>query len=93
MLRYRPQTFLVLNQVERPNQCFRLGTRRRTVSATTDWTLAAGSEAYVHLVQGRLTVNDVVLNAGDALKLTDETAVVLHDGDNAEVLVFDLPVS
>ncbi|MBK6510218.1 MAG: pirin family protein [Haliea sp.] len=55
--------------------------------------LAPGRMAYVHLVQGRLTVNDVVLNAGDALKLTDETAVVLHDGDNAEVLVFDLPVS
>jgi len=49
--------------------------------------------AYVHLVQGRLTVNGVVLNTGDALKLTDETEVALHDGDNAEVLVFDLPVS
>lgn len=55
--------------------------------------LVTGRMAYVHLVQGGLTVNDVVLAAGDALKLTDETAVVLSDGDDAEVLVFDLPVS
>ena len=55
--------------------------------------LAPGRMAYVHLVRGQLTVNGVVLNTGDALKLTDETEVALHDGDNAEVLVFDLPVS
>jgi redox-sensitive bicupin YhaK (pirin superfamily) len=55
--------------------------------------LAPARMAYVHLVQGRLTVNGVVLNTGDALKLIDETAVALSDGDNAEVLVFDLPFS
>jgi redox-sensitive bicupin YhaK (pirin superfamily) len=55
--------------------------------------LEPGRMAYVHLVEGQLTVNGVIVNTGDALKLTDETAVGLHDGDHAEVLVFDLPVS
>ena len=53
--------------------------------------LAPGRMAYVHVAQGRLTVNGVVLNAGDAIKLSDETSVALNDGDNAEVLVFELP--
>lgn len=47
-------------------------------------------KAYVHLVQGRLTVNGQLLQAGDALRLQGETRLDLGDGDNAEVLVFDL---
>jgi hypothetical protein len=34
-----------------------------------------------------------VLDAGDALKLTEVTGVELTDGADAEVLVFDLPGS
>ncbi|MBI1285639.1 MAG: quercetin 2,3-dioxygenase [Thiobacillus sp.] len=64
-----------------------------TGAERTQHALAPGRMAYVHLVQGRLTVNGVVLNMGDALKLIDETTVALQGGDNAEVLVFDLPVS
>ena len=46
--------------------------------------------AYVHLVRGRLEVNDQRLEAGDALTLRDETLLQLRHGEDAEVLVFDL---
>ncbi len=53
--------------------------------------LAAGRRAYVHLVRGALTVNGQRLVAGDAAKLEREAAVTLSEGQDAEVLVFDLP--
>ena len=58
---------------------------------TAELPLAPGRRAYVHLVRGRLTVNGVALVGGDALKLTDEAAVLLAEGRDAEVLLFDLP--
>jgi quercetin 2,3-dioxygenase len=59
--------------------------------ATLD--LASGRHAYVHLVRGALTVNEMRLAAGDALKLTDIQGLALSGGADAEVLVFDLPGS
>jgi quercetin 2,3-dioxygenase len=53
--------------------------------------LRTGRLAYVHVVRGAVTVNGTTLATGDALKLTDETAVTLSQADDAEVLVFDLP--
>jgi len=53
--------------------------------------LSPGRRAYVHLARGRLQVNGHALAGGDALKLRDEPAVELGAGDQAEVLVFDLP--
>ena len=47
-------------------------------------------KAYVHLVRGRLSVNGQPLVGGDAFKLSDESRLVLADGQDAEVLVFDL---
>ena len=47
-------------------------------------------KAYVHLARGRLTVSGHALNAGDALAIDGETALSLHDGQDAEVLVFEL---
>jgi redox-sensitive bicupin YhaK (pirin superfamily) len=55
--------------------------------------LAEGRQAYVQLVRGRLEVNGETLSAGDALKLSGESEVVLrHEAQDpeAEVLVFDL---
>ncbi|MCZ8110514.1 MAG: pirin family protein [Betaproteobacteria bacterium] len=46
--------------------------------------------AYVHLARGTLRVNGQALQAGDALRLDGEAALVLEDGAAAEVLVFDL---
>jgi len=47
-------------------------------------------KAYVHLVRGTLMVNGQTLHAGDAAKLADENALTLSEGQDAEVLVFDL---
>ncbi len=52
--------------------------------------LAPARLAYVHLVSGSLEVNGQLLNAGDALMLEGETRVELGNGQDAEVLVFDL---
>ncbi|MDM9557786.1 MULTISPECIES: pirin family protein [Bordetella] len=52
--------------------------------------LAAGRRAWVHMARGKAVVNGQVLAAGDGLALTDEAAVTIRDGEQAEVLVFDL---
>ena len=54
-------------------------------------TVGSGRRVYVHLVRGGLTVNGTKLSGGDALKLTDAPSVSLAGGEQAEVLVFDLP--
>ncbi|MEC5159298.1 quercetin 2,3-dioxygenase [Janthinobacterium sp. CG_23.3] len=53
--------------------------------------LAAGRNAYVHLIRGALLVNGAALKGGDALKISDTELVVLEQADDAEVLLFDLP--
>ncbi|MDC8756100.1 pirin family protein [Janthinobacterium fluminis] len=55
--------------------------------------LAAGRLAYVHLIRGALLVNDTQLAAGDALKISDASLVVLEQAEQAEVLLFDLPAA
>ncbi len=52
-----------------------------------------GRRAYIHVARGLVHANGVELNAGDALKLTDESVVEIAQGAKAEVLVFDLPAS
>ncbi len=46
---------------------------------------------YVHVAQGSVSVNGQSLAAGDAAKLTGVHGVEIEKGENAEVLVFDLP--
>ena len=50
-----------------------------------------GRRIYVHVARGAITANDTKLGTGDALKLTNATNLSLKDGEDAEVLVFDLP--
>ena len=47
-------------------------------------------KAYVHLIQGSLNVNGETLTSGDALFIQDEAQIQIKDGENAEVLVFEL---
>jgi redox-sensitive bicupin YhaK (pirin superfamily) len=56
-----------------------------------DHALAAGRQAYVQVARGALSVNGVALAAGDAVRVGEEAAVSLGDGQDAEVLLFDLP--
>lgn len=52
--------------------------------------LAPARLGYLHVARGRLRVNGTPLEAGDAVLLRDEAAVELTDGQQAEVLLFDL---
>jgi redox-sensitive bicupin YhaK (pirin superfamily) len=53
--------------------------------------LAPGRLGYLHVVRGSVTANGHALEAGDALRYRDEARVTIEDGEDAEVLVFDLP--
>lgn len=53
--------------------------------------LAPGRLGYLHVVRGRVRANGHSLQAGDALRYRDEGRVELEAGQDAEVLVFDLP--
>jgi redox-sensitive bicupin YhaK (pirin superfamily) len=53
--------------------------------------IAPGRRVYVHVARGAVTANEVDLNGGDALKITDATQLTLQNGREAEVLAFDLP--
>ena len=58
---------------------------------SADLGVAAGRRLYVHVARGSLKANGIALAAGDALKITDEAQLHLDEGQDAEVLVFDLP--
>ena len=52
--------------------------------------LVPGRKAYVHVAHGKVSVNGNELGAGDALKASGESGIVLEHGEQAEVLLFDL---
>jgi redox-sensitive bicupin YhaK (pirin superfamily) len=64
-----------------------------TGAETTTLALNPTRKAYVHVVRGSLSVNGTILHAGDAAKLSEEHAVKLSEGKDAEVLVFDLSLN
>lgn len=55
-----------------------------------EFALPAGRLGYVHVVRGSVSANGQALAAGDGLKLRDEAKLVIEQGQDAEVLVFDL---
>ena len=55
--------------------------------------LAPGRIAYLHVIRGTLSANDVVLAGGDALKFSEEREVVVDQARDAEFLLFDLPAN
>jgi redox-sensitive bicupin YhaK (pirin superfamily) len=61
-------------------------------SARLTHVLANGRGAYVQVARGQLQVNGITLDAGDAVQVSDETMLTLDHGQDAEVLVFDLPL-
>jgi quercetin 2,3-dioxygenase len=46
---------------------------------------------YVHVARGSIVANDAALSAGDALQASATRTLHLQNGQDAEVLVFDLP--
>ncbi|MDF3035194.1 MAG: pirin family protein [Paucimonas sp.] len=53
--------------------------------------LAPRRLAYIHVICGRVTVNGIDLQEGDALKADEELGITLEKAEAAEVLLFDLP--
>jgi quercetin 2,3-dioxygenase len=53
--------------------------------------VARGRRIYLHVARGSLTANGTVLDAGDALRISDGSRLTLSQAHDAEVLVFDLP--
>ena len=47
-------------------------------------------KAYVHLIRGQLEVNGQKLDSGDALLFESENQIIIKNGHQAEVLIFDL---
>ncbi|HBK42988.1 MULTISPECIES: pirin family protein [unclassified Polynucleobacter] len=47
-------------------------------------------KAYVHLVKGSLQVNGILLSTGDALLIENESNLLIANGKDAEVIIFDL---
>ena len=52
--------------------------------------LAPGRRVYVQVARGRLSVNGVALQSGDAAKIERESSVSFDDAAQAEILLFDL---
>ena len=53
--------------------------------------IGAGRRGYVHVARGAVTVNGIVLQAGDALKMSGGNTLSIMHGRDAELLAFDLP--
>lgn len=53
--------------------------------------LPRGRRAYVHVAQGQLRVNGVVLSAGDGARIADTDTIDLAGVETGEGLLFDLP--
>ncbi|WP_114652398.1 pirin family protein [Polynucleobacter necessarius] len=47
-------------------------------------------KAYIHLVKGSLEVNGISLSTGDALLIENESNLLISNGKDAEVIIFDL---
>ncbi len=54
-------------------------------------TIGSGRRAYVHVARGTVHVNGTPLAAGDAARITGEPSVRADRGQDAEILLFDLP--
>lgn len=57
-------------------------------SATLD--LAADRHAYIHVARGSIEINGQRFEEGDGARVRDERQIRVSQGDDAEVLVFDL---
>ena len=53
-------------------------------------TIDPARKAYVHIVRGTIEVNGTRVSAGDAVLFEQENRIMLNNGSDAEVLVFDL---
>ena len=55
-----------------------------------NYTLEQGRVAWVHIARGSVQLNGQTLEAGDGASLTDADTLKLTNGDQAELLLFDM---
>ena len=53
-------------------------------------TLKPNRHAWLHVAEGQIKLNGVVLNAGDAAAVSNESKLILESSASAQVLLFDL---
>jgi quercetin 2,3-dioxygenase len=79
------------------NQSVKIHSNSRLYAALVDGAeqvlhpLAYGRIAYVHIAKGSAHVNGEALVAGDALMMVEEKEILINQGVDSEILVFDLP--
>ena len=56
-----------------------------------EFTLKPDRRAYVLVARGAVSVNGIRLTNGDALKISQESQLILDQAEDAELLLFDLP--
>ena len=61
-----------------------------TGDETARYTFAADRKGWVHIVQGTITMNDQTLHEGDGAAIDGEEALIFTNGQEAEVLLFDM---
>lgn len=52
--------------------------------------LGVNRKGYAHLISGSIQVNGLELTAGDAIMISDEEKIMVSNGEQAELLFFDL---
>lgn len=55
------------------------------------YSIGVGRHVYLHVARGAVKVAGIYLTEGDALMLSDESAIDLGEAADAELLLFDLP--
>ncbi len=59
-------------------------------SRTAEATLAPGRHAWLQVLRGEASINDVALQTGDGVAISEETALQITAINKAEVMLFDL---
>jgi len=57
---------------------------------TAEFTIPDGRYVYLHVARGRVDVNGKTFNTGDAARIRDGGSLSFTNGDNAEILIFDM---
>jgi len=52
-----------------------------------------GRCAYIHVARGSVAVGETRLNTGDAMKVTHAPRIILHNGNEAEIILMNLPAA
>ena len=73
------------------HQDARIYATRLSALHALDFVVKAGRSAWLQVVSGSVWVNQVYLESGDGLAITQAADLQLHEADNLDLLLFDLP--